>query len=84
MKPLSLKLTLICLLRAYAFHVDPDVLVGTVNMCIHSKRSVKHYMHSHAAINGLETLPLPDEFRNLDHLSLQIAKAFQTIVRHKT
>ena len=76
-------------IRAFAHMSNPDLdEEQSVYLCHHCKPRIKcNGMPGRCVLNGLETVPLPDELKGLDSFSLQLiqlAKTFQTVIRLKT
>ena len=69
-------------------HLCPDVGDDPVYLCTYCRPKVKAgIMPSRRMLNGLESLPIPKELKDLDPFImkfLQLAKAFQTVVRLTT
>ena len=65
---------------AYALLTNPDV--GRVFLCDYCRPKVKSgIMPGRCALNGLQTEPLPDGLDPFRSQLIQLAKAFQTVVR---
>ena len=76
-------------IKAFALMSNPDLdEEQRVFLCSHYKPKIKcNDMPARFVLNGLETVPLPNELKGLDSSSLQLiqlAKTFQTVVRLKT
>ena len=70
---------------AYAILTNPDFGQDPVYLCHYCRPKVKNdIMPGRCVLNGLQTASLPDELKGLDPFSsqlIQLAKAFQTVVR---
>ena len=75
-------------IKAYAILSCPDVGDDPVYLCDFCRPKVKAgIMPGRCVINGLESPPIPKELKDLDPFTvkfLQLAKAFQTVVRLST
>ena len=76
-------------IKAFALMSNPDLdEEQRVFLCSHCKPKIKgNDMPARCVLNGLETVPLPNELKGLDSFSLQLiqlAKTFQTVIRLKT
>ena len=75
-------------IKAYAILSCPDVGDDPVYLCNYCRPKVKAgVMPGRCVINGLESPPIPKELKDLDLFTvkfLQLAKAFQTVVRLST
>ena len=74
-------------IEAYWLMDCPDAGDHFTYICSPCKTAIKQkQMPAKCILNGLETMPLPDALKGLDPFSLQLvqlAKAFQTVVRLK-
>ena len=75
-------------IKAYAILSCPDEGDNPVYLCNYCRPKVKAgIMPGRCVINGLESPPIPTELKDLDPFTvkfLQLAKAFQTVVRLST
>ena len=75
-------------IKAYAILSCPDEGDDPVYLCNYCRPKVKAgIMPGRCVINGLESPPIPKELKDLDPFTvkfLQLAKAFQTVVRLST
>ena len=66
-------------LKLYVRSNTPNVSTQVLYMCYYCKRMIKGgKMPARCVLNGLQTVPIPPE---LDQLSRQRAKYYQTVVR---
>ena len=72
-------------LKKFLLKPDPKCSDKVLFMCNYCKSNLKsNKMPPRCVLNGLETIPIPEELKKLDDLSKQLiqrAKAFQTVVR---
>ena len=73
------------LLKQFLLKADPKASEKILFMCNYCKSQLRsNKMPPRCVLNGLETVPIPEELQKLDPLSKQLiqrAKAFQTVVR---
>jgi hypothetical protein len=73
------------MLKEFMLKEDPQAGDKTHFMCYYCKSSFRNdKMPPRCVLNGLQTVPIPEELSRLDSLSKQLiqrAKAFQTVVR---
>ena len=73
------------ILQEYILQHDPNAIQHFLYMCNYCKPMIKkEKLPARCILNGLESIPVPNELKKLDPLSIQLvqrAKCYQTIIR---